>query len=200
MNVTGTPCARPASTAYRRRDSASPAASRSGGARPSITARNSACASAPSAPTTSISARTRAASTGSLAARTAAARACALMLNSFCVTASCRSLASRERSCITESSRLRSYSRALVSAIAACAANSERISSSRSVNPRPAAAAEVLLAAKMMPRTRSPSRTGTPRKCDICGWADGQPSNLGSLRISASRSGLPSLSSTASIP
>ena len=122
------------------------------------------------------------------------------MLNSFCVTASCRSLASRERSCITESSRLRSYSRALVSAIAACAANSERISSSRSVNPRPAAAAEVLLAAKMMPRTRSPSRTGTPRKCDICGWAAGQPSNLGSLRISARRSGLPSLSSTASIP
>ena len=165
--MTGTPCARPASTAYRRRDSASPAASRSGGARPSMTARSSAWASAPSSPTTSISARTRLASGGSRAASTAAARACARMLNSFCVTASCRSRASRDRSCTTDSSRLRSYSRALVSAIAACAANRERISSSRSVNPRFSAAAETLLAAKMMPRTWSPSRTGTPRKCDI---------------------------------
>ena len=101
---------------------------------------------------------------------------------------------------MTDSSRLRSYSRALVSAIAACAANRDRISSSRSVNPRFSAAAETLLAAKMMPRTWSPSRTGTPRKCDICGWAAGQPSNLGSLRMSGSRSGLPWLSSTASMP
>ena len=102
---------------------------------------------------------------------------------------------------ITDSSRLRSYSRALVSAIAACAANSARISSSRSVKPRPAAAAEVLLAAKMMPTsTWSPSRTGTPRKCDICGCAAGQPSNLGSFVMSGRRSGLPSLSSTASMP
>ena len=45
VNVTGTPCARPASTAYRRRDSASPPASRSGGARPSMIARSSAWAS-----------------------------------------------------------------------------------------------------------------------------------------------------------
>src|SRR5690348_2994224 len=169
VNVTGTPCARPASTAYRRSDSASPAASRSGGLRPSMTARSSAWASAPSSPTTSISALIRLASGGSRAASTAAARACARMLNSFCVTASCRSRASRDRSCTTDSSRLRSYSRALVSAIAACAANSERISSSRSVNPCFSAAAETLLAAKMMPRTWSPSRTGTPRKCDILG-------------------------------
>ena len=77
-----------------------------------------------------------AASTGSRPASTAAARACARMLNSFCVTASCSSLASRDRSCSTDSSRLCSYSRALVSAMAACAANRERISSSRSVNPR----------------------------------------------------------------
>ena len=95
------------------------------------------------------------------------------MLNSFCVTASCSSRASRDRSCITVSSRLRSYSRALVSAMAACAANRDRISWSRSVNPRFSAAAEVLLAAKMMPSTWSPSRTGTPRKCDIRGWAGG---------------------------
>ena len=122
------------------------------------------------------------------------------MLNSFCVTASCSSRASRDRSCITVSSRLRSYSRALVSAMAACAANRDRISWSRSVNPRFSAAAEVLLAAKMMPSTWSPSRTGTPRKCDIRGWAAGQPSNRGSWLMSASRSGWPSVSSTPSIP
>ena len=73
---------------------------------------------------------------GSRAASTAAARACARRLNSFCVTASCRSRASRERSSRTDSSRLRSYRRALVRAMAACAANRESSSSSRSVNPR----------------------------------------------------------------
>ena len=53
-----------------------------------------------------------------------AARALALMLNSFCATASCSSLASLARSSVTDSSPTRSYSRALISAIAACAANS----------------------------------------------------------------------------
>ncbi len=65
----------------------------------------------------------------------AAARAFTLMPNSFCDTASCRSLASLARSSINDSSRLRSYSLALVSAIAACAAKSERSSWSRPVKP-----------------------------------------------------------------
>src|ERR1700722_8578164 len=153
VNVTGIPCARPASAAYLRSDSARPPGCRSGGARPSITARSSAWASAPRVPIVSISARTRSGSNGSRPASTAAARACARMLNSFWVTASCRSRASLDRSCMTLSSRLRSYSRALVSAMAACAANRDKISWSRSVKPCFSAAAEILLAAKMMPST-----------------------------------------------
>jgi len=70
----------------------------------------------------------RAASAGSLAAappRPARAPDAEQLLGH----ASGSSRSSRERSCSTESSRLRSYSLACVSAIAACAANNARISS-----------------------------------------------------------------------
>ena len=166
------PCARPASCAYRRSDSASP--SSSGGASPSMTARSSACACAPSS---AIAVSSAAARAGSLATSTSAARVCARIENSRWDTASCSSRASLARSSSTDSSRLRSYSRALVRAIAACAANSVSSSSSRSVN-----SPERLLATKMMPSTSSPFFTGTPRNPDSSGWAAGhQPAEPGVL-------------------
>src|SRR5215469_16475923 len=98
----------------------------------------------------SISSIARAASRST---RIAAARALALMLKSFCETASCRSVASRALSCRTDSSRPLSYRRALVSAMAACAANRLSTRSSRSVNPPGTA----LHAANMKPSVSSPS-------------------------------------------
>jgi len=85
-----------------------------------------------------------------------------------------------------------------VSAIAACPANSASTSSSRSVNPPPPPA--ILLAAKMKPSTRSPSLIGTARMSASSGCADGQPSNRGSARMSASRNGWPSRRMTPSMP
>ena len=64
------------------------------------------------------------AAAGSRASSVSAASALSTRLNSFWLTASWRSSASRLRSATTDSSRLRSYSRALVIAIAACAASS----------------------------------------------------------------------------
>ncbi len=157
-------------------------------------ARSSACASAASSDTAAMLAAARA---GSRSASTAAARAWARTENSFCETASCSSRASRARSSAADSSRLSACSRALVSAIAACAANSVSSSSSRGVNSPPA----VLSAAKMMPSTWSPPSTGTPRKAPIGGCACGsQPPNRGSAVMSGSRSGRPPRSSSASIP
>src|SRR5258708_6488363 len=123
-------CVVPARAADARGAPATPPAAGAGGASPSITALSSACAWPPRAATLSISAIAR---PGSRRTSTSAARALALMLNSFCDTASCSSRASRARSSRTESSRPRSYSRALVSAMAACDANRASSCSSRSV-------------------------------------------------------------------
>ena len=81
--------------------------------------------------------------------------------NSFWLTASCSSSASRLRSATIESSRLRSYSRALVIAIAACAASSSisSWSSSREV------------------RRRRPSRSGRRRRSRPSGATIGTPRN-----------------------
>ena len=53
-----------------------------------------------------------------------------------------------------------------------------------------AASGQRLLARKSAPMISSPSAMGRPRKSDMSGWAAGQPSKRGSLRTSASRSGL----------
>ncbi len=158
-----------------------------------MTARSSPWACAPSSAIASSSPTARA---GSLATSTSAARACSRMENNRWETASCSSRASLARSSRTDTSRLRSYSRALVRAIAACAANSVSSSSSSAVN-----SPVRLLATKMMPRTSSPFFTGTPRKAVSSGWAAGHhPPNRGSCLMSASRSGAPAVSSAASMP
>ena len=81
-------------------------------------------ASAARASASRASSRTRSscgrASSGSRSSRVAAASAARLRLNSFWLTTSCSSRASRLRSDRIDSSRLRSYSRALVMAMAAC--------------------------------------------------------------------------------
>ncbi len=130
VSRTSTPCARPASCAYRRSDSASP--SSSGGARPSMTARSSPCACAPSS---AIAASSADRARGIL--RRSASRPRGRAPGS-------RTAAGTPRRAVPApawpapraptTSRLRSYSRALVRAIAACAANSVSSSSSRSVN------------------------------------------------------------------
>ncbi len=99
------------------------------------------------------------------------------------------------------SSRLRSYRRALVRAMAACWARMPSSSSSWAVKPQPPSGAGLrLLARNRAAMVSSPSRTGRPRKSDMSGWVEGQPSKRGSSRTSARRSGFSLWSIAARMP
>ena len=157
--VTRAVCARSRTWICVRRVATRPSSSRAAGRSSTTAARSSSAASAASAATCCSSPLARA---GSRSTRAAAAWAVSRSEKSFWLTASCSSWASRERSSAMVSSRLRSYSRALVRAIAACWARMESSSSSSSVKPQPPCRLRgtACSARKSAPRVSSPSLIG----------------------------------------